>query len=226
VASHPRLQPDVDEPLAQFSAAVYVGHARGLAARQKALGTQVAVNYQATRMLGLDDGPAARATGAFGNTAEYAGLVYGKAPFFYQALADRLGDEALSRGLAEYAREHWMGLAKRGDVVAAIAKGAAVAPAELKPLFARWFFQAHGDEDMAGKGDIESVALDAFGGGVGTPGGLDTSALSKLLPAQAAGNGEAAPGATPGIPGVDPAQIQHLMEQLDKTMGGVDDTGQ
>jgi hypothetical protein len=222
VASQPRAQPDVDEPLAQFSAAVYVGHAHGPEARRKVLGSQVAVNYQAIRMLGIADGPAGRATSAFQSTGEYAGLVYGKAPFFYQALADRLGDDAVSRGLAEYASEHWMGLARRGDVVTAIAKGAYVPARELQPLFARWFQQAHGDEDMAGKGDIETVAAEAFGGG-----DLDLSALSKMLPTQsAAGNAATAAPAAPaasGIPGVDPQQVQQLLQQLNKTMGGVDD---
>jgi hypothetical protein len=230
VASQPRAQPDVDEPLAQFSAALYVGHAHGAEARRKVLGSQVAVNYQAIRMLGIQDGPAARATSAFQNTGEYAGLVYGKAPFFYQALADRLGDETLSRGLAVYASEHWMGLAKRGDVVSAVAKGAYVSRGELQPLFARWFQQAHGDEDMAGRSDIQTVAAEAFGGGGG---GLDMSALTKMLSAQQGGNGApapalptspAAPGATPNVPGVDPQQVQQLLQQLNQTMGGVDDS--
>ncbi len=224
VASQPRAQPDVDEPLAQFSAAVYVGYARGPQARKKVLGSQVAVNYHAIRMLGIADGPAARATSAFQNTGEYAGLVYGKAPFFYQALSDRLGDETVSRGLAEYASEHWMGLALRGDVVPAIAKGAEVTPGELQPLFARWFEQAHGDEDLAGRGDVDQVAAEAFGGGDGN---LDMNALSKLLSPQQAGNPQAAPGAPgdlPAVPGVDPAQVKQLLQQLNQTMGGVDES--
>jgi hypothetical protein len=234
VASHPRAQPDVDEPLAQYSAGVYVGHARGQAAQLKALNTQVAVNYQAARMLGLADGVAARATGAFQNSAEYAGLVYGKAPFFYQTLSDRVGEPAVSRGLAEYAQEHWMGLAKRGDVVTALAKAGALPESELNALFVRWFRGAHGDEDLAGKGDIEGVAMDAFAGGAGGMGamggaGLDPSAVMKLLPAQGApvapDNAGAAgfPGSgAANIPGVDPEQVKNLMQQLDKSMGGID----
>ena len=233
VASQPRAQPDVDEPLAQFSAAVYVGHAHGAQARRKVLGSQVAVNYQAIRMLGIADGAAARATSGFQSTGEYAGLVYGKAPFFYQALADRLGDEALSRGLAEYANEHWMGLARRGDVVSAIAKGAFAGPGELQPMFAHWFREAHGDEDLAEKVDVQSVALEAFGTGGD---GLDLSSLGKMLsaPPPAAGTANpaapTAPGANPAVnpavPGVDSEQVQQLLQQLSKTMGGVDDQAQ
>jgi hypothetical protein len=100
----------------------------------------------------------------------------------------------------------------------------------LQPLFARWFQQAHGDEDMAGRGDIQTVAAEAFGGGGG---GLDMSALTKMLSAQQGGNGApapalptspAAPGATPNVPGVDPQQVQQLLQQLNQTMGGVDDS--
>ncbi|HUB07951.1 MAG TPA: hypothetical protein VMB50_13150, partial [Myxococcales bacterium] len=173
VASQPRAQPDVDEPLAQYSAGVYVGAEHGAEARKAVLGSQVAVNYQAIRMLGISDGPAARATSDFQNTGEYAGLVYGKAPFFYQALEDRLGAPGVARGLALYARQHWMGLARRGDVVAAMASANYLSRGELQPLFDRWFREAHGDADMAGRGDVSAVAMEAFGGG-----GLD---LGKLL---------------------------------------------
>jgi hypothetical protein len=121
-----------------------------------------------------------------------------------------------------------MGLAKRGDVLSAIAKGAFVNPGELQPLFTRWFREAHGDEDLAGKVDIQNVALEAFGTGGD---GLDLSALGKMLsappPAAAAAPATpTAPGANPAVPGVDSAQVQQLLQQLNKTMGGVDDQAQ
>ena len=89
MASQPRAEPDVDEPLTQYSAALYVGRARGAEAQVEALDQQIAANYQAMPMLGLADGPAARETQAFESAGEYAGLVYGKAPFFFAALSAR-----------------------------------------------------------------------------------------------------------------------------------------
>ncbi len=222
VASHPRAQPDVDEPLAQWSAAVYVGATHGAEARKAVLGSQVAVNYQTIRMLGIPDGPAARPTAAFGNTGEYAGLVYGKAPFFYQALEDRIGVAAVTRGLAEYARRHWLGLAVRGDVVAAVTEENYLPKGSLQPIFDRWFREAHGDADLAGRGDVMTVAAQAFGGG-----GLDVGQLLKqapqaLQPIQGAGG---VPPQAPGkLPAVDPQQAMQLLQQLDRTMGGVDDS--
>jgi hypothetical protein len=226
VASHPRAQPDVDEPLAQYSAGVYVGAEHGAEARRAVTGRQVAVNYQVVRMLGVPDGAAARPTAAFASSAEYAGLVYGKAPFFYDALEQELGPESVARGLAEYARRHWMGLARRGDVVAAMAAATGAAPHDLQGLFDRWFRERHGDQDLAGRGDATAVAAQAFGGGGGQldVGGLlgqaAPQALQQLQQLQGAGGQPTAPTT---LPAVDPQQAMKILQQFNNTMGGFDD---
>ncbi|MHB8417557.1 MAG: gluzincin family metallopeptidase [Myxococcales bacterium] len=224
VASHPRAEPDVDEPLAQYAASVYIGAEHGPQARRAALDSQVAVNYQTIRMLGIADGPAARATGEFRSSGEYAGLVYGKAPFFYLALEDKLGEAGVSRGLAEYARRHWMGLARRGEVVAAVASASYLSARELQPLFDRWFRERHGDVDLAGRGDVMSIAAQAFG----SAGGLDLGqlldqapqAMQQIQQLQQGGGAPAAPG---NLPAIDPQQAMKLLKQLNQTMGGLDE---
>src|SRR6202042_655966 len=98
-----------------------------------------------------EDGPAARSTADFESTAVYAGLVYGKAPFFYLKLAEQIGDEDLWRGLQAYAKAHRFGLARRGDVVQAFAQTGLLPIARLRELFSRWFEETHGDADLAGR---------------------------------------------------------------------------
>ncbi len=220
VASQPRLQPDVDEPLAQYSAAVYVGRTHGEGARKEVLGSQVGVNYQAMRMLGQPDGPVARGTGEFSDEVEYAGLVYGKAPLFYEAAAARWGDDAVSRALSAYARRRWFGLARRGDVIGPLAAAAGAPALEVRDLFDHWFRQAHGDEDLAGVGNVTTIASEAFGLQAGS---LD---VEKLLQAGAALAPLAPPpsGTPPALPAVDPQQALKILEQFNRTMGGIDDS--
>ncbi len=232
IGSQPRRQPDVDEPLAQFSAALYVGHARGDAARRAVLGSQVAVNYQAMRMLGAADGPVARSTSDFSNAAEYAGLVYGKAPFFYDEALRRCGEASLLRGLSSYADAHWLGLARRGDAAAAIARACPGGGREIQDLFGRYFKESHGDEDLAGRADLEKIALEAFGGGgnldlsslLGGGGAGGGGALLNALGAQG-GGGQAAGAMPPQAQQLlqqlsDPKQAQQLLQQLNGMMGG------
>ncbi|MHB1845075.1 MAG: gluzincin family metallopeptidase [Deltaproteobacteria bacterium] len=222
VASHPRRQPDVDEPLAQFSAALYVGHRRGADARRAVLGSQVAVNYQAMRMLGAADGPAARPTSAFSNAAEYAGLVYGKAPFFYEEALERCGEGSVARGLAAYAGQHWLGLAKRGEAATAIARACFGNESRIEALYTRYFKEAHGDEDLSGQGDIQKVALEAFAGGGAGGGAPDLSSLLNLGGGQQGSAAAAPPTSVPSLPGIDPAQAEQILKKLNQTLGGVD----
>ncbi len=172
VGSHPRLEPDVDEPLAQATAALLLTPASEKRDRKKLVDQEIAVNYQAMRILSGEDGPAARPTSAFESTAVYAGLVYGKAPFFYLKLAEQIGDDDLWHGLQAYARAHRFGLARRGDVVEAFAQTGLLPVARLQELYSRWFEEALGDTDLAGRGDPSAAAGELFGG--------DKSEESKL----------------------------------------------
>jgi hypothetical protein len=208
VASQPRAEPDVDEPLTQYSAALYVGRARGAEAQAEALDQQVAANYQAMRLLGLADGPAARETQAFESAGEYAGLVYGKAPFFFAALSARYSPGALTAGLARYAREHWFRLAVRGDLVGSLAAQGVGTRSELTALYQRYFLQAHGDEDLIGLGDPMSLAQAALGGQ-----GLDLESLLNPKPFETSG---------PKFPADPPASERdyQTIEELQRALGG------
>jgi hypothetical protein len=212
VASHPRVEPDVDEPLAQYSAAAYVGHARGPDAQGEALDQQVAANYQAMRTLGIDDGPAARETRAFGNLTEYAGLVYGKAPFFFAAIAARYGDGSLRAGLSRYARDHWFQVAARGDLVASLSAQGVGPRSELRALFDHWFNEAHGDRDLEGLGSPLSLAQAALGGQ-----GLNLEAL--LNP-----NATGTPSATEPNQEPAPERDYQTLEELQRELEGAPQT--
>ncbi len=82
VGSDSRQHPFVDESLAQFSSMLYFEDRYG-AERGRLAGDQnVKANYQTMRLLGQPDGPVDRpAAGA--STISYAGLVYGKGPYYY-----------------------------------------------------------------------------------------------------------------------------------------------
>jgi hypothetical protein len=211
VASNPREQPDVDEPLAQFCAAFFVGQRRGGPAMADALDHLVAVNYQAMRLLGDADAPAAQATSEFSSTAQYAGIVYGKAPFFYERVAAASSQSALLRGLAAYFRAYRFSVAERGDVVKALASIGGVGADRLQELQHQWFEAATGDTDLAGLGDPLATGLLALEGE-----DLDLEALLK-----------AGPPSTPEEPKeeqmkpLDDGQTQALFRELSKTFGGL-----
>jgi len=234
VGSHPRLEPDVDEPLAQATAALLLTPRGEKRDRKKLVDQEIAVNYQAMRILQGEDGPAARPTSSFESTATYAGLVYGKAPFFYLKLAERIGDDDLWRGLKAYAQAHRFGVARRGDVVRAFAEIGLLPVSQLRALWEQWFEQAHGDVDLAGRGDPAAAAGELFGGdkaetgAAGSPVGsgeeVDPAELIKAarlaLDQAARGKGDPQTGEQPLI---DPGQAKALLQQLDRSFGGATD---
>jgi hypothetical protein len=213
VASNPREQPDVDEPLAQFSAAYYLGQQRGTPAMLDGLSHLVAVNYQAMRLLGAPDGPAARPTGEFASTAQYAGIIYGKAPFFFVKVAAATSPQILTRGLAAYFRAHRFGVAERGDYLSAMVSAAAGSLDELKALQHRWFEASTGDADLVGLGDPLETGLLALQ--------AEDVDLEGLLKMAAPAEEQNAPLDTTPLP-LDSEQTRKLMRDLSKSMGGLD----
>jgi len=165
-------------------------------------------------MLGVEDGAAARETQAFESASEYAGLVYGKAPFFFTALAARYSASSLNAGLARYAREHWFKLATRGDLVGSLAAQGVGSRSELTALYERYFLQAHGDEDLAGRGDPMSLAQAALGGQ-----GLDLESLLNPKPFESSG---------PKFPTDPPPEERDYktLEELQRELGGGTQNGE
>lgn len=224
VGSHPRLEPDVDESLTQATAAILLTPQGGPRDRKQLFDRQVAVNYQAMRLLQGEDGPAARGTADFETSAVYAGLIYGKAPLFYERLATELGDESFWTSLRSYAETHRFGLARRGDVLDAFAEK--LPRTRLDASFTHWFAEAHGDTDLAGRGDPQAAAGEMFGGDPAAraddsdpdPEAL-MKAARKALSAAAAGQGDPQSGEKPVV---DSQTAKQLLQQLDQTMGGAD----
>jgi hypothetical protein len=91
--------PVVDEPLAQYLAWRVLADGRPAAEGAALFERQVTAGYASMRLLGRDDGPAARETTGFPDTLAYGGLVYGKAPHLYRALHERHGAERLDAAL-------------------------------------------------------------------------------------------------------------------------------
>jgi hypothetical protein len=178
-----------------------------------ALSHLVAVNYQAMRLLGMADGPAARPTGEFSSTTQYAGIIYGKSPFFFARVAEGTSSNALVRGLATYFRAHRFGVAERGDLLPALSSAGAGGAEHLKELQQRWFEASEGDADLAGLGDPLTTGLLALKGE-----DVDLEALFKPPdPSAEKANPEDEPARPLGA-----EQTQKLMRELSKSMGGID----
>jgi hypothetical protein len=188
----------VDEALAQYSAVLVVEDTRGKAAADQALATYVALNYHGMRMAHVADGKVARAADEFKTPLAYAGLVYGKAPFFFERARALLGNERFDAATRAY-RQAWAFREAGGDGWLLAARRADPPRAdELSSLQKRWWTERHGDEDM---GPLDGLALmDALGGG-----GNGFAQLLRALQPQGGG----AP---------DDAQVREALRELQRLM--------
>ena len=151
VGSDSRAHPWVDESLAQWSALLWVEDTYGRARAEQEGDRQVAMNYRAMRMSGAADAAVDQPTSAFAGPLSYAGLVYGKGPYFYRALRAELGDAALFSGLRAYVERHRYRLATGRGPVDALATGRHAEA--VRTLARRWLDEAHGDEDLGASTD-------------------------------------------------------------------------
>ena len=71
----------------------------GVGAAAEAADRNVKMNYALFRLLEGADAAVVRDVSTFRSGIEYAGLVYGKAPYLYVALREELGDETLHRAM-------------------------------------------------------------------------------------------------------------------------------
>src|SRR6185295_8478409 len=92
VGSDSRAHPFQDEGLAQWSSLLYLDDRYGHARAQRDGDMQVRQNYQMMRMQGGADAAVDRPVDQFANPLAYAGLVYGKGPYYYDAIRHELGD--------------------------------------------------------------------------------------------------------------------------------------
>lgn len=197
VGSDSRIHPFLDESLAQFSSMLYFADRYGAARGRHAGDQNVKANYQAMRLMGEPDGAVDRpAAGASPMT--YAGLVYGKGPYFYVQLRKQLGDATFFAALRDYVTKFRFGFAGPDDFVKIAASYAGKNAAKVEELAQRWLVEAHGDEDL-GKPDLGGL----LGGlaGVGDEGGPNAALLKSMMQLlQGALGGATREGATGGDP--------------------------
>lgn len=166
---------DIDEPLAQFSACQYFKEVHPGDARA-ACQLNVTMNYQMMRLLGRSDAAADRSTYEFADDYSYAGIIYGKAPGFYDAVGKVIGEKRLLAGLQRLVGEHAFGVVRPKDVVAALQEAAPDRASDIARLWTRWMEEDHGDQDIG----LNSGPLAGLGSVLG--GGSDLGRiLSSIL---------------------------------------------
>jgi hypothetical protein len=147
----------LDEPLAQFAAGLAFEDRHGVDAAKKAMDANVKMNYAVLRLMGARDGVVARDAASFKSTVEYAGLVYGKAPYLYVALRRSLGDAKLMAAMQSAIAKNRFKIITLDDWIAALEAGGAPCRAQ----FQRWMREAHGDEDL-GVDDSGDFVIDSM----------------------------------------------------------------
>jgi len=150
----------LDEALAQYLAGRVSEKALGPEAGVVQRDSNTLLNYALYRMLGGVDGVARRPTTSFAGTLEYGALVYGKAPYLYNALEQRHGRQGLDRALNCAVQEHAWGLVDTDGWLASLERHGA---SQAGGAAARWWQQAHGDEDLGVDADGELAMRLMFG---------------------------------------------------------------
>jgi hypothetical protein len=143
-----RHHPAMDEPLAQFAAGEYVKHTMGAAAGERVMSTNVKLNYGLYRLLGGKDQAAAQPVQAFSSALAYAGIVYGKAPYFYEALRRRLGAARLAKALRAAVDESRFKLVTLDEWLSALEHAAGGPASGVRALGRHWLYERHGDADL------------------------------------------------------------------------------
>jgi hypothetical protein len=167
VGSDSRRAPWMNEALAQYSAVLVVEDAHGggdagRAAAEQALQTWIALSYQGMRMTNVPDGKVARPASEFKSAVSFAGLVYGKAPLFFDEARKLMGADAFDATCRAYRQAWafraagpgaWLSQARRVDAVH-----------DLSALERHWWEEEHGDEDIRAP-DTLSLMIGLGGGG-------------------------------------------------------------
>lgn len=118
--------------------------------------TQVKMAFQMMRMMGHEDAKANRPTSTFKTNVEYAGLIYGKAPLFFEALRDRVGPTLFERALRQYVDENRYRWVTAKTFTSLVAKLSQADGPYVERLRQHWWEEKHGDVDI-GQADLESL---------------------------------------------------------------------
>jgi len=160
VGSDSRRHPWADESLAQWSAVMYFRDRYGPERAKLESDRQVLANYHTMRLLDLADAKVDQPVDAFQSELTYAGLVYGKGPYFFRELEKAVGQKAFSDGLRAHVSRHRFRTAPPRALVEELAKGER--SEKVRALAKRWLDETHGDEDL-GKPDIRQMLAGFLG---------------------------------------------------------------
>jgi len=160
VGTDSQTHPIVDEALAQYLAGRASERLLGAEEGREDRDRNVLMNYALYRLLGGTDAVAGRPTGSFGSSLEYAALVYGKAPYLYNALEERHGRAAVDRALHSAVDELAWGVTDTDGWIAALERGGL---SQAGGAAQRWWVEAHGDEDLGVDPDGELAVRLMFG---------------------------------------------------------------
>ena len=175
VGSDAISEPIVDEPLTQHAALLYLEWKRGKASADAMRKGQLTTAFHMMRMMGGKDGAADRPTRDFDSTTEYAALIYGKAPLFYDLARKLVGDDKYFKTLRAYCDTWRWGMAGPQTLTGMLMKAVPAQAKALEKLRARWWDEAKGDEDL-GKPDLGAL----FGGAGAAGPGLDPQTMQLL----------------------------------------------
>lgn len=162
VGNDSRRFPSLDEPLAQWAAGLCVADRRGSAVARAVTDANVKMNYALYRLLGGPDRSVLRDTASFRSGVEYAGLVYGKAPYLYVALGRSLGDARLEAAVRAAVARHRFRIVSTPEWIATLETEAGGPRSGVRAAFRRWLEEAHGDQDLGVDDSGEFVLASLF----------------------------------------------------------------
>lgn len=203
--------PSLDEPIAQYAAGLVVEQLRGRTAAEAAMNANVRLNYAVYRALGGPDRPVLRPVDRFDTAAEYAGLVYGKAPYLYVELRRALGAERLHRAIRRAVARHRFRLLTTEAWIDALTAELADSAPLVRRTFDRYLRQTHGDADLQVDGSGDAVFDIMYGPALAAEMrrsfaalGMNPNALLRLSMGQLSGDAPAAPSTGAATPRAAP----------------------
>ena len=147
VGSDSRKHPWQDEALAQFCAMMYCEDRYGAARARRDGDLNARMSYQMMRVLGAPDGPVDAPAGTQSQLV-YGGLVYGKGPYYLDALRHRLGDASFFAAMKDYVARHYLSFAQEHAFEQTMAHAVGASPTDIATLSHRWLHETHGDDDL------------------------------------------------------------------------------
>ena len=147
VGSDSRKHPWQDEALAQFCAMIYSEDRYGPARAKRDGDLNARMSYEMMRLLGNPDGPVDAPAGTQSQIV-YGGLVYGKGPYYLDALRHRLGDTSFFAALKDYVARHYLSFAADHAFEQAMAHATGASAPDIATLSHRWLHETHGDDDL------------------------------------------------------------------------------